>query len=51
MHLNGTLQFIQKGKDTAPGCDKITYTMIRNLGSTGEVALLRLINRTHLEQR
>ena len=41
----------KKGKDTAPGGDKITYTMIRNLGPTGEVALLRLINRTHTERQ
>ena len=41
----------KKGKDTAPGWDKITYTMIRNLGLTGEVALLRLINQTHTEQQ
>ena len=41
----------KKGKDTAPGWDSITYTMIRNLGPTGEVALLRLINRTHSERQ
>ena len=41
----------KKGKDTAQGWDKITYTVIRNLGSTGEVALLRLINRSHTEQQ
>ena len=41
----------KKDKDTAPEWDKITYTMIRNLGPAGEVAHLRLINRTHSERQ
>ncbi|MEL6606397.1 MAG: endonuclease/exonuclease/phosphatase family protein [Cyanobacteria bacterium J06614_10] len=38
-----------KGKDTAPGADQITYTMIANLGEAGSLALLYLINFTHLK--
>ena len=37
----------KKGKDTAPGADNITYTMIANLGTPGELILLKLINKTH----
>ena len=37
----------KKSKDTAPGADLITYTMIKNMGSAGEDALLHLINTTH----
>ena len=40
----------KKGKDTAPGADKITYTMISNLGEAGENTILELINKTHLER-
>ena len=39
----------KRGKDTAPGHDKITYTMMRNLGPSGEEILLTLINKTHME--
>ena len=41
----------KNGKDTAPRWDNIPYTMIGNLGPTGEVVLLRLINRTRSEQQ
>ena len=44
--LKGTYK---KVKDTAPGSDRITYTMIRNLGVAGENLLLQLINKTHLD--
>ena len=45
------LQAVHKvGKDTAPGADKITYTMIKYMGPAGETALLRIINKTHIEQ-
>ena len=37
-------------KDTAPGADKITYTMIRQMGSAGEQITLKLINKTHTER-
>ena len=40
----------KRGKDTAPGADKITYTMISNLGQAGENIVLELINRTHLNR-
>ena len=40
----------KKGKDTAPGADKITYTMVRMLGPAGDTALLRLINKSYTEQ-
>ena len=39
----------KRGKDSAPGHDNITYTMIRNLGPSGEEILLTLINKTHME--
>ncbi|KAK7081489.1 hypothetical protein SK128_008994 [Halocaridina rubra] len=35
-----------KGKDTAPGADGITYTMINNMGTSGEAAYLHLTNTT-----
>ncbi|MEL6802231.1 MAG: reverse transcriptase domain-containing protein, partial [Bacteroidota bacterium] len=38
-----------KGKDTAPGADRITYTMISNLGEAGSKAYLHLLNHTHLQ--
>ena len=38
------------GRDTAPGADRITYTMIKNMGIAGENITLKLINRTHLER-
>ena len=41
----------KKGRDTAPGADKITYTMVRMLGPAGDLALLRLINKSHTEQK
>ncbi|XP_066943290.1 uncharacterized protein [Macrobrachium rosenbergii] len=37
------------GKDTAPGADRITYTMISNMGPAGENAFLRIMNKTHAE--
>ena len=40
----------KKGKDTAPGADKITYTMISCLGQAGEHMVLELVNRTHLQR-
>ena len=43
-------QTYKKGKDTAPGADKITYTMIACLGAAGETIVLELINRTHLQR-
>ena len=43
-------QTYKKGKDTAPGADKITYTMIACLGEAGETKVLELINRTHLQR-
>ena len=36
------------GKDTAPGEDRITYTMISCLGEAGESMVLKLINTTHV---
>ena len=35
-----------KGKDTAPGADQITYTMIAHMGTAGEQAYLHLVNCT-----
>ena len=43
-------QTYKKGKDTAPGADKITYTMIACLGEAGEIKVLELINKTHVER-
>ena len=40
----------KKGKDTAPGADRITYTMISNMGEAGENITLSLINKTHTER-
>ena len=40
----------KKGKDTAPGADRITYTMISCLGQAGEEMFLNLINKTHLQR-
>ena len=40
----------KKGRNTAPGADKITYTMVRMLGPAGDIALFRLINKSHTEQ-
>ena len=40
----------KNGRDTAPGADKIAYTMVRMLGPAGDIALLRLINKSHTEQ-
>ena len=40
----------KKGKDTAPGADRITYTMISSLGQAGENMLLELVNRTHTQR-
>ena len=36
-----------KGRDTAPGADKITYTMINNMGEAGDTAYLLLLNTTY----
>ena len=38
-----------KGRDTAPGADRITYTMINNMGKSGEKAFLNLLNTTHTQ--
>lgn len=35
---------MKKSKDTAPGHDHLTYSMVAHLGMAGEVALLRIIN-------
>ena len=35
-----------KGKDTSPGADQITYSMIKNMGESGEKAYLLLLNTT-----
>ena len=43
-------ELYEKGRDTAPGTNKITYTMIANMGTAGETAFLRLPNHTHLKQ-
>ena len=40
----------KSGRDTAPGSDRITYTMIKEMGPAGENATLQLINRTHVER-
>ena len=40
----------KNSKDTAPGADKITYTMIRQLGLPGEQLILKLINKTHVDR-
>ena len=37
------------GKDTSPGADRITYTMVNNMGPGGSTAFLHLLNTTHLE--
>ena len=39
------------GKDTAPGEDRITYTMIACLGEAGESMNLKLINMTHVDRK
>ena len=36
-----------KGKDTAPGADQITYTMINKMGEAGNTAFLMLLNTTY----
>ena len=38
------------GKDTALGADKITYTMINNMGEAGERAFLLLVNTQYTQQ-
>ena len=38
-----------KGRDTAPGADRITYTMISQMGQAGEKAFLHLLNTTHAQ--
>ena len=38
------------GKDIAPGADKITYTMINNMGEAGERAFLHLVNTQYTQQ-
>ena len=43
-------QTYKKGKDTSPGADRITYTMIACLGEAGELMVLQLINKTHLQR-
>ena len=48
--LNELRQTYKKGKDTAPGADRVTYTMITCLGQAGEIMVLELINRTHLQR-
>ena len=48
--LHELRQTYKKGKDTAPGTDRITYTMIACLGEAGEIKVLELINITHLER-
>ena len=40
----------KNSRDTAPGADKITYTMIRYTGLAGEQITLKLINKTHTER-
>ena len=40
----------KKGKDTAPGADRITYTMVSCLGQAGENIVLDLVNKTHLNR-
>ena len=40
----------KSGKDTAPGDDRITYTMISCLGEAGETMVLKLINKTHVDR-
>ena len=40
----------RKGRDTTPGADKITYSMVTMLGPADDIALLRLINKSHTEQ-
>ena len=40
----------KRGKDTAPGADKITYTMISHMGIKGEEITLGLINKTHIDR-
>ena len=39
-----------KGKDTAPGSDGITYSMIANMGEKGEELYLRLVNLTWVQR-
>ena len=36
----------QQGKDTAPGADGISYSMIANMGPGAEILFLGLINKT-----
>ena len=35
-------------RDTAPGADSITYTMIQNMGDAGEKIFLLLLNKTYI---
>ena len=49
--LHELRQTYKRGKDTAPGADKITYTMIACLGEAGELMVLKLINKTHLQRK
>ena len=44
------LQAVKKvSRDTAPGADRITYTMIYNMGTVGDRIFLQLLNKTHTE--
>ncbi|XP_064083918.1 uncharacterized protein LOC135199693 [Macrobrachium nipponense] len=40
---------LQKGTDTAPGADMITYSMLKNMGTAAKTVHLHIINRTYTE--
>ncbi|XP_068218943.1 uncharacterized protein [Palaemon carinicauda] len=41
---------LSKNKDTAPGADNITYSMLKHMGNPAKEIYLKLINKTHVER-
>ncbi|XP_068225474.1 uncharacterized protein [Palaemon carinicauda] len=41
---------LSKTKDTAPGADNITYSMLKHMGDPAKEVYLKLINKTHVER-
>ncbi|XP_068205410.1 uncharacterized protein [Palaemon carinicauda] len=41
---------LSKPKDTAPGADNISYSMLKHMGDPAKQEYLKLINKTHVER-
>ncbi|XP_064122433.1 LOW QUALITY PROTEIN: uncharacterized protein LOC135226650 [Macrobrachium nipponense] len=48
-HLTRCTDFSERGKETAPGADAITYSMLRHMGDPAKQVYLLLVNRTYTE--